>query len=97
MRITFLFAAVCLFSAFFSQARAQHWPQFRGAGGDGLAATAKHPDEWSANEHVAWKTKIPGVGWSQPIVWGDKVFVTTAVADKQQRPKAGGFAARGAC
>ena len=40
-------------------------------------------------EHVAWKSKIPGVGWSQPIVWGDRVYVTTAVAEKQQRPKPG--------
>lgn len=89
MRITSLVVAAYLVSAVCSQTRAQHWPQFRGECGDGRATNGKHPDEWSADEHVAWKTKIPGVGWSQPIVWGEKVFVTTAVAEKQQRPKAG--------
>ncbi len=89
MRIATLFAVACLITAVVSPAHAQHWPQFRGEGGDGQSTNAKHPDEWSADEHVAWKTRIPGVGWSQPIVWGDKVFVTTAVADKQQRPKPG--------
>src|SRR5437588_7202420 len=44
---------------------------------------------WTPDEHIAWKAEIPGIGWSQPIVWGDKVFVTTAVADKRKRPRPG--------
>jgi hypothetical protein len=88
MRVPLLIA-FCLCSMPHIGAAAQDWPQFRGAGGDGQAADAKHPEHWSADEHVAWKAKLAGVGWSQPIVWKDKVFVTTAVADKQQRPKPG--------
>src|SRR5947199_290098 len=67
----------------------ENWPRFRGPDGNGVVAGAVHPDTWSADEHIAWKTKIPGIGWSQPIVWGDKAFVTTAVSEKGQRPKPG--------
>src|SRR6476659_1711822 len=77
---------VILLSGF---ARAENWPQFRGPGGDGLTRDAVHPSQWSEDQHVAWKTKIDGVGWSQPIVWGNKVFVTSAVAEGQKRPKPG--------
>src|SRR5262245_12731932 len=76
-----LFLVVCVFGLNPS-ALAQNWPQFRGAEGNGVVTEGKHPEKWSAEEHLAWKTKIPGVGWSQPIVWGDKVFVTTAVSDQ---------------
>jgi outer membrane protein assembly factor BamB len=65
---------------------AENWPQFRGSTGDGVAAQAKLPVEWASGKNVAWKTRIPGFGWSQPIVWGGRIFVTTAVTDKQPRP-----------
>jgi outer membrane protein assembly factor BamB len=68
---------------------AQNWPQFRGPDGDGLATGSSHPDQWSADEHVSWKTPLPGVGWSQPIVWQDKVFITTAFAEDAKRPRPG--------
>ena len=58
-----------------------HWPQFRGADSSGVAAEAKPPVAWSPTENVVWKREIPGKGWSSPIVWGDKIFLTTAVAD----------------
>lgn len=57
---------------------AENWPQFRGPTGQGVSTEKNLPIAWSAAEHVAWKTPIPGVGWSSPIVWGDRVFVTAA-------------------
>jgi outer membrane protein assembly factor BamB len=57
-----------------------NWPQFRGSGAMGIAENPKLPEKWSATENVAWKTPIPGRGWSCPIVWGDRVFLTTAVS-----------------
>src|SRR5713101_10203172 len=66
------------------------WPQFRGPNGAGLADESKPPSEWGADKNVQWKAAIPGVAWSSPIVWADKVFVTTAVTDKQTKPQAGG-------
>jgi outer membrane protein assembly factor BamB len=72
-----------------SLTHAQHWPQFRGPSGDGVATGSKHRDEWSPDKHVAWKTPIAGIGWSQPIVWGEKVFVTTAYGEGAKRPRPG--------
>ena len=58
---------------------AANWPQFRGPGSTGVPADESgRPDSWSATENVAWKTPIGGSGWSSPIVWGDRVFLTAA-------------------
>jgi outer membrane protein assembly factor BamB len=67
-------------------ARGENWSQFRGANGDGVAADAELPVAWGAENHLAWKVKLPGLAWSQPVVWDDRVFVTTAVTDEQARP-----------
>jgi len=54
------------------------WPGWRGPDGSGVAGGSP-PIEWSEKEHVRWKTALPGKGLSQPIVWENRVFVTTAV------------------
>ncbi|MEX2172652.1 MAG: PQQ-binding-like beta-propeller repeat protein [Pirellulales bacterium] len=67
-----------------------NWPQFRGPGSRGVADGANLPHRWSATENVAWKTDIPGRGWSSPIVWGDRVFLTTVVTTgTSEEPKKG--------
>jgi outer membrane protein assembly factor BamB len=55
------------------------WPQFRGAGSLGVATDSRIPEHWSATENVLWKTDIAGRGWSSPVVWGNRVFLTTVV------------------
>lgn len=64
-----------------------NWPQFRGHGGLGIGS-GNPPTEWEIEigKNVAWKTAIPGLGHSAPIVWGDRVFVTTAVNSKTNSP-----------
>jgi outer membrane protein assembly factor BamB len=58
----------------------ERWPQFRGPGSSGLAAEAVVlPHRWSATENVAWAAEVPGLGWSSPVVWGGRVFLTSAV------------------
>jgi outer membrane protein assembly factor BamB len=57
------------------------WPQFRGPGGSGVAV-GRLPSTWDAKTNIAWRTPIPGRGWSSPVVWGDRVFVTAVVNDK---------------
>ena len=57
---------------------ADDWPQWRGPNGAGISE-GTYPDRWSPTEHIAWKTEIPGKGHSSPVVWGDRVFVTTAI------------------
>jgi len=59
--------------------RAENWPRFRGPNGQGLSDDKSIPVKWSAQEY-AWKIELPGGGHSSPVVWGDKVFVTTADA-----------------
>ncbi len=67
-----------------------NWPQFRGVGSLGVAEDPNLPDKWSATENVAWKTEIPGTGWSSPIVWGDNIFLTAVIsADSKEAPKKG--------
>jgi outer membrane protein assembly factor BamB len=89
MRATLCLLAFGMLGWWPSRAPAQHWPQFRGPSGNGNSSESGLPIQWAPDRNVAWKTKIPGVGWSQPIVWGDKVFATTAVSDKQKRPNPG--------
>jgi len=60
-------------------AHAGDWPEFRGPTGQGLLLTGTLPTTWSKDKNVVWKQKIPGKGWSSPIVAGGRVYVTTAV------------------
>jgi outer membrane protein assembly factor BamB len=62
---------------------AQEWPSFRGPSGSGVAADARPPLTWNTttSANVAWRTAVPGLGHSSPIVWGDRIFMTTAVSD----------------
>ena len=61
------------------------WPQFRGPGGMPVADNPKLPSKWSTTENVEWVADIPGMGWSSPIVWEGKVFVTTATAEQPMK------------
>jgi outer membrane protein assembly factor BamB len=56
------------------------WPQFRGPHGAGVADESTLPQKWSTTENVAWAVELPGRGWSSPIVWRDRVFVTSAIS-----------------
>ena len=61
-------------------ARADTWPQWRGPEGQGHAATAGDlPVTWSETENVVWKTRLPGRGWSSPVLDERHVWLTTAV------------------
>jgi len=70
-------------------AGAGEWPRFRGPAANGLTSEDQLPLKWNADENIAWKFKLPGQGWSSPIVWGNKLFVTTAVTDNP--PKAANY------
>jgi outer membrane protein assembly factor BamB len=78
--------ALCLAGAFLTscqtdappKAAAENWPRFRGPNGQGHSSETGLPVNWSATSNLAWKTAIPGEGWSSPIVWDGKVFLTSA-------------------
>lgn len=63
-----------------ADAYAENWPGWRGPGGIGISSEKGIPVQVDMAGNVKWKTAIPGLGHSSPIVWGDKVFVTTAVS-----------------
>jgi outer membrane protein assembly factor BamB len=65
---------------------AQNWPQFRGQHAGVAIDDPSLPDMWSETQNVAWKIEIPGRGWSSPVVWGEHVFVTTALNVRQPKP-----------
>jgi outer membrane protein assembly factor BamB len=62
--------------------RAEDWPQFRGPDGQGHSTEHGLPIEWSESRNILWKTEIPGVGWSSPVVAGGKVWITSAVKER---------------
>lgn len=70
-----LMATLCDFAC------AENWTRFRGPNGQGVSSEKDLPVSWSADQNVVWKAAIPGVGWSSPIVYGDRVFLTTATED----------------
>jgi outer membrane protein assembly factor BamB len=71
-------------------ATATDWPQFRGPQSSGVADDPALPDTWTATRNVVWKTEIPGSGWSSPVVWGDRIFVTSVISTvAPETPKKG--------
>jgi outer membrane protein assembly factor BamB len=67
------------------------WPQFRGQDGDGVDAGARTPIHWNIEkgENIRWHTPIPGLAHSSPIIWGNVIYVTTAVGPGNQDVKVG--------
>src|ERR1017187_5374037 len=74
-------------------AEAQNWPAFRGPGASGAAARQNLPLTWNVKTgaNIGWKTPVPGLAHSSPIVWSDRIYLTTAVSS---RPDATGASER---
>ena len=59
--------------------QAENWPQWRGPGGQGVSTERNLPSSWEPGKNIAWKVELPGGGHSSPVVWGDRIFITTVV------------------
>ena len=70
------------------------WPQWRGPLGTGVAPHGTPPVEWSESTNVRWKVEIPGRGSSTPVIWGDRLFVLTAVPTGDEGRSQGGLFTR---
>ena len=66
----------------------QSWPQWRGPTANGVAPNGDPPTEWSETKNVRWKLPLPGAGSSTPILWQDRLYLTTAVATGDERATA---------
>lgn len=76
--LVFVTAAALAASAVSLAAR-ENWPQWRGPAGQGVSTETKLPVEWAPGKNVVWKAELPGHGHSSPVVWGDRIFLTTAI------------------
>ena len=74
-----LIAAAVIGTALTAADGDRYWPQWRGPNGTGVSKLAKPPTTWSETSHVRWKKEIPGRGAGTPVIWGDLVFISTAV------------------
>jgi outer membrane protein assembly factor BamB len=77
-----VFFPSCLFSQEDEDPKRQ-WPSFRGYCANGVLDGADLPDTWNveSGEHILWKYKLPGLGLSSPVIWGNRLFITTAVSE----------------
>ena len=89
--VAFMFISLYSARAGLSSNVSENWPQFRGPKATGTVdGPTNLPDTWSATENVAWKSDIPGRGWSSPVVWGNRIFLTTVVnLGESEEPKKG--------
>jgi outer membrane protein assembly factor BamB len=65
--------------------QAQNWPQWRGPNGDGTSSETKVPVKWDSVTNVVWKVPVPGNGYSSPVIWKDRLFLTTAIQETQEK------------
>ena len=76
-----------LTSSLYPETPARHyWPQWRGPLGTGVAPDADPPLEWSEDKNIRWKIDLPGKGHSTPVVWKNRLFLTTAVPFGPEMP-----------
>ena len=71
------------------------WPQWRGPEGTGVSRVAKPPLEWTETKNIRWKKEIPGRGAGTPVIWGNLVFVSTAVPVGRERDRSARRARQG--
>jgi uncharacterized protein (TIGR03067 family) len=81
MRSAPWFAALCTVVLAAPAPAGDRWPQFRGPGAAGVADDPGLPDAWTTTKNVAWQVGIPGRGWSSPVVWGERIFITSVLRE----------------
>lgn len=81
--ISFIF--IFLITGFTSVTQSQNWPCWRGPNQDGTSIESNLPTKWDSITNIAWKTRVPGIGYSSPIIWEDRLFTCTAIPETQER------------
>ncbi len=83
LKLTSLIFTLFIFHVF--SINAQNWPCWRGPNGDGTSDETNLPVEWGPEKNIIWKSEVPGNGYSSPVIWEDKLFLTSALVDKNER------------
>src|SRR5262245_7779630 len=76
--------AGCCLALAAGQVSAESWPRFRGPNGTGISTDQDIAIQWSDKEGILWKTAIPGVGNSSPVIWGDHVFLMSSTLEGKE-------------
>ena len=63
----------------------ENWPQWRGPQGNGISTEKGIATKWSRTENVAWRLPLPGPAGATPVVWGDRIFLTSSVGEARRR------------
>jgi outer membrane protein assembly factor BamB len=82
----FIMAAMMIINACSDLAGGNNWPQFRGPAANMIVTGENLPTEWGEDLNVAWTYQVDGDGWASPVVWGNKVFLASVVAEKINKP-----------
>ena len=78
---------VTLYASLITALAAEDWPEFRGPTRQGISSAKGLVTEWSPTENIVWKADVGGVGWGSPVVWGDHIFLTSAInTERDDRP-----------
>ena len=85
MRYLFAFGILVAMIIGLQAEETTNWPQFRGPGARGVAKGKRLPTTWSTTENVKWCVPVPGRGWSSPVIWGDKVFLSSAISTGKEK------------
>ena len=72
-------------AVFAASAEGENWPRFRGPDANPVGTHPHLPIRWSATENIEWAAEVPGVGWSSPVVWGKRVFLTSATSGQPMK------------
>lgn len=84
LSIAILTLFACAANAVAAELTDLNWPQWRGPTANGVAPNANPPVAWSESRNVKWKVKLPGRGTATPIVWGNQIFIQTAISGAKQ-------------
>ena len=68
-----------------SVSNAQNWPGWRGPNGDGTSIEKNLPTRWDSVTNIVWKASVPGKGYSSPVIWNDKLFITTGLEETHEK------------
>jgi outer membrane protein assembly factor BamB len=77
-------STLCLVFFLYLGAQGQNWPQWRGPEGSGVAAPGNYPVKFSKKDGLLWKSELPGKGGSTPIVWNDRIFLTSGIGEDEE-------------
>jgi hypothetical protein len=84
-KLNFLIFFIAFLAGSFSEIQAQNWPNWRGPNGDGTSMETDLPLRWDSVTNVVWKSPVPGIGHSSPIIWEDKLFTLSALPEAEEK------------